>query len=147
MTDKQYAAHRLRKGRWSNAGQIYMVTTVTKGRRPVFADFVTARMLIQTMRRDELIGSHSTLCYVVMPDHLHWLLQLQDESLSRLVGRIKSLSAKRLGRPLWQRGFYDHALRQEEDIQDLARYIVANPLRAGLVSRIGDYPHWDAVWL
>ncbi|MFV3290267.1 transposase, partial [Pseudomonas sp. NY11955] len=29
----------------------------------------------------------------------------------------------------------------------VARYIVANPIRAGLVSRVGDYPHWDAVWL
>jgi putative transposase len=29
----------------------------------------------------------------------------------------------------------------------IARYIVANPLRAGLVERLGDYPHWDAVWL
>jgi hypothetical protein len=29
----------------------------------------------------------------------------------------------------------------------LARYIVANPLRAGLVEHLGDYPHWDAVWL
>ncbi|MES9878966.1 MAG: transposase, partial [Candidatus Sedimenticola sp. 1PA] len=33
------------------------------------------------------------------------------------------------------------------DIKELARYIVANPLRGGLVESIGDYPHWDAMWL
>jgi REP element-mobilizing transposase RayT len=47
----------------------------------------------------------------------------------------------------WQRGFYDYAIRQDEDLKKLARYIVANPLRAGLVESIGDYPHWDAKWL
>jgi putative transposase len=38
-------------------------------------------------------------------------------------------------------------VRKEDDLVGLARYLVANPLRAGLVQRIGEYPHWDAVWL
>jgi putative transposase len=38
-------------------------------------------------------------------------------------------------------------LRHEDDLAKLPRYIVANPLRAGLVERVGDYSHWDAVWL
>ncbi len=147
MTEKRYASHRLRDGRWSSSGQIYLVTTVTNGRLPVFADFSAARTLIQVIRQDELRGSHQTLCFVVMPDHLHWLLQLQNEDLTRLVGRVKSISAKRLGRPIWQKGFHDHALRREEDVRSVARYVVSNPLRAGLVERAGDYPHWDAVWI
>jgi putative transposase len=53
---------------------------------------------------------------------------------------------KRTGK-LWQRGFYDHALRKDEDVLKLARYIVANPIRAGIINKIGDYPLWDAVWL
>ncbi|MNO00306.1 hypothetical protein D3C81_2201730 [compost metagenome] len=60
-------------------------------------------------------------------------------AINRLTGNI--------GRPLWQRGFHDHALRREEDLAAVARYVVANPLRAKLVPRLGDYPHWDAVWL
>ncbi|SDP85280.1 REP element-mobilizing transposase RayT [Ectopseudomonas guguanensis] len=147
MTEKRYAAHKLRDGRWSSSGQIYLVTTVTNGRIPVFADFSAARTLIRVIRQDEQLGSHQTLCFVVMPDHLHWLLQLQSEDLARLVGRVKSISAKRLGRPIWQKGFHDHALRREEDVRSVARYVVANPLRAGLVQRVGDYPHWDAVWI
>ncbi len=43
--------------------------------------------------------------------------------------------------------FHDRAMRKEEDLKAAARYIVANPLRAGLVERCGDYPLWDAVWL
>ncbi|TBV01543.1 REP-associated tyrosine transposase [Phytopseudomonas dryadis] len=145
--DTRHAAHRLRLGRWSSIGQMYMVTTVTLNRAPVFSDFHAARMLVDTLRQDASRGSHQTLCYVIMPDHLHWLLQLQHGSLSQLVGRIKSLSARRFGKPLWQKGFHDHALRHEEDVRGIARYMVANPLRAGLVNRLGDYPHWDAAWL
>ena len=48
---------------------------------------------------------------------------------------------------MWQAAFHDHALRKEENLHEIARYIVANPLRAGLVSSLAEYPHWDAVWL
>jgi len=48
---------------------------------------------------------------------------------------------------LWQKGYFDRALRREEDLKAMARYIVANPLRAGLVEHIGQYPLWDAIWL
>ncbi len=90
-----------------------------------------------------------------MPDHLHWLLQLRENGeLSQVVQLVKSVSAHAINRqvklPLprvWQPGFHDHALRKEEDVRAVARYVVANPLRAGLVQRIGDYPHWNAIWL
>jgi putative transposase len=64
-------------------------------------------------------------------------------------GRTALRVNRRLGRvgPRWQKTYYDHALRAEEDLRAQARYIVANPLRAGLVTDIGQYPHWDAVWL
>ena len=48
---------------------------------------------------------------------------------------------------MWQEGFHDRALRQEADLRKAARYVVANPLRAGLVTDLGDYPLWDAVWV
>ena len=89
-----------------------------------------------------------------MPDHLHWLFQLQaSASLSEVMKIYKARSARAikhyLGRrgAFWQKAFYDHALREEEDLISIARYIVANPLRAGLVSHIGEYPHWDSIWL
>ena len=83
-----------------------------------------------------------------MPDHLHWLMSLGDAAaLSLVVRAVKSLSTREIGRPVWQRGFHDRALRREADLRQAARYIVANPLHAGIVSRVGEYPHWDAVWL
>ncbi|UQY34390.1 transposase [Pseudomonas fulva] len=147
MSVEHSAGHRLRLGRWSVPGQYYLITTVTAHRKPIFNDFHLARMLIRIIQQDALAGSHTTLCYVVMPDHLHWLFDLRQGTLSNLVGRVKSLSAKYYGGKIWQKGFHDHALRKEEDVLDVARYIVANPIRAGLVTRAGDYPHWDAIWL
>lgn len=60
---------------------------------------------------------------------------------------LKGRSAHAIGKPIWQANYHDHAVRKEEDLKEIARYIVANPLRAKLVSRIGDYSLWDAVWL
>ena len=141
----------LRKGRYSETGRVYFVTFTTSGRRPVFRNFDCARVLIGVLHDEPRVES---LAFVVMPDHAHWLLGLTGETPLRAVMKsVKGRSAHRLNRLLghrgrfWQPGFYDHALRRDEDVVSIARYIVANPLRARLVKRLGDYPHWDAVWL
>lgn len=73
--------------------------------------------------------------------------------LAEIMKKFKGCSALELNRALgmrgtfWQHGYYDHALRNEEDIKQIARYIVANPLRAGLVDKIEMYPYWDAKWV
>ncbi len=138
----------LRRGRISEPGRVYLVTTVTHDREPLFTKLRKARHLAATLRSSDERGHSWTLCYVVMPDHLHWLFELAGtRSLSATVGALKALSARRIGHPVWQPGFHDHAVRRDEDLRTLARYVVGNPLRAGLVDSIGDYPFWDAVWL
>ncbi len=83
-----------------------------------------------------------------MPDHLHWLFALgEKQDLSGVVSTAKSNSGRTLGGSIWQPGFHDRAIRKEEDVLPAARYLVANPLRAGLVRRVGDYPFWYAMWL
>mgnify|MGYP000287619504 FL=1 len=91
-----------------------------------------------------------------MPDHAHWLISLGPaSSLSGFVGALKRESARavreaactEIGRPLWMSSFHDRALRDTDDVLAVARYIVANPLRAGLVKRLGDYPFWNALWV
>jgi putative transposase len=146
MKDKPHGRD-LRKGRFSEPSRIYHVTATTVERRPVFADFHSARVLINALRQESERGRAHTMAFVVMPDHLHWLMQLEKGVLSQVVGAVKSVCAHRLGQQVWQAGFYDHALRAEEDVLATAPYVIANPLRAGLVDAIADYPHWDAIWL
>ena len=144
----RFASHRLRRGRVSEVGRPYLITATTAQCQPLFADWQAARTLVAALREEADLGSAHTLAYVVMPDHLHWLLHLGDgAALADVVGRVKAVVAHRLGGPVWQAGFHDHAVRMEEDLAQIARYVVLNPVRAGLVRRVGDYPHWDAVWL
>jgi REP-associated tyrosine transposase len=141
-------AKNLRKGRYSSANQVYLITTVTQYREPIFNDFYAARTMVQLLMNEQLLGRADTLAFVIMPDHLHWLMTLSGQvGLSQVMQSLKTLSAKKIGQPVWQASFHDHALRREDDLPATARYIVANPLRAGLVQHIGDYPHWDAIWL
>jgi REP element-mobilizing transposase RayT len=145
----------LRKCRCSEAHRAYFITTVLAQREQrLFADLSLARVVISEMRRLHEAEVLHSLAWVVMPDHVHWLFQLGDlVTLSTAMKAFKARSAQRLNEklvrsgPIWQKAYYDHALRGDEDMQGIARYIVGNPLRAGLVDRIGDYPHWDAVWL
>jgi putative transposase len=82
-----------------------------------------------------------------MPDHVHWLFELKRSSLSQSVKRVKSIFTSRGIERVWDYGFYDHAIRSDESLINVARYIVANPLRTGLVDKVGDYSHWDSIWL
>ena len=152
MTTRFNSCH-LRKGRYSEFGGIYLLTAVVREREPIFRDFNLGRLLVRSFRYAEEEQLARSLAWVVMPDHFHWLIELQGTCLGDLVRRTKSRATgavnRRLQRTgaLWQSSFHDRAIRREEDLQSVARYIVANPLRAGLVTRVGDYPLWDAIWL
>jgi len=143
----------LRKGRYSEVGQVYLLTVVVDQRVAVFADWRLGRLLVEQLRLAEASGMVRSQAFVLMPDHLHWLVELKRGSLAELMCRVKSRSCRSInlccgsnGR-LWQRGYHDRALRRDENLQATARYIVMNPLRAGLVRRLGDYPLWEAVLL
>lgn len=88
----------------------------------------------------------------VMPDHVPLLLAPAVENLIDLIGRWKSYTThlvkvqEKIGR-LWQRSFYDHGLRKEEDLVKVAEYIVSNPVRKGLVENVKDYPFVWHKWM
>ena len=74
--------------------------------------------------------------YVIMPNHVHLLLQIHSDSngrsmiaptISTVVRLMKGTVSKQAGFPIWQKGFYDHVIRSEEDYQDIWNYIEGNP--------------------
>ena len=76
--------------------------------------------------------------YVVMPNHIHMILwihagdsgrMISAPTISTVVGQMKRWAAKQSGVPLWQRSYYDHIIRGEEDHRAAAEYIDANPAR------------------
>jgi REP element-mobilizing transposase RayT len=144
----------LRKGRYSENGQIYFVTMVTQNRIPYFSDFFMARKAIQQIALLHQEQKLYSLAWVIMPDHIHWLFQLTENNpLSKVVNLFKGRTARLLSKNIknkekfWQSAYYDHAIRKDENIKQIARYIVANPIRAKLVTKVENYSHWDADWL
>ena len=144
----------LRKGRVSLANHVYLITTTTINRQRFFDEFNAGCVAARCFENAAILGDAKMLAWVLMPDHAHWLLQLgEKDELGNVVNRLKSSSSRLTNRVfnrrgmLWEPGYHDHALRAEEDLLDTARYIIVNPLRAGLVKRVGDYPFWDAIWV
>jgi putative transposase len=145
-------AHHLRKGRATEANRIYLITIVCAQRKTIFADIHCGRTVVRELQRIE--DNAKTLCFVIMPDHIHWLMQLDNDlELSRCAQKFKGNVTRELHKrqlvngKIWEPSFHDSAIRRERDLLATARYIVANPLRAGLVNTLRDYPLWDAVWL
>lgn len=143
-----YQSSRLRKGRASIPGQAYLITSTTHERNPLFQDPLKARILCQSFLKMDALALSRTLCFVVMPDHFHWMMVLgEGRSLSQVVKMYKNRTARMLGGRIWQTGFHDRAIRREEDLLPVARYVVANPVRAGIVKSVREYSYWDAIWL
>jgi putative transposase len=144
---------RLRKGRFSLDGQPYLVTFTTRGRWPLFKEPEAAMAACAAITDARLWRHADLLAWVLMPDHWHGLIALRGEPLSRSVQRLKCNAARRVNQTrrasghVWASAFQDHALRKDEDILQAARYIITNPIRAGLSRRVGDYPYWNCVWL
>ena len=75
--------------------------------------------------------------YVIMPNHVHAIIRIErtDDSgrmisaptLSTVVGQMKRWVSKQLGRPIWQKSFYDHVIRNEKEYLDDWNYIHQNP--------------------
>nr|CAG34267.1 hypothetical protein [Stenotrophomonas maltophilia] len=130
----------------------YVLTTVVRHRRPVFEDPRCATCLVGALRYVERMGLSRSFAWVVMPDHLHWLMQLRDGSLARMIGTVKSRSSRLLGQqfgiqtPLWQPSYFDHAVRSEEALRRHALYILGNPIRAGLTLHLDEYPFAWCRW-
>jgi REP element-mobilizing transposase RayT len=148
-----FQTRQTRIGRYSERGRIYLITAVTRNRELFFSDRRIGILVAEQFEEAQEIGLVTSLAWVVMPDHFHWLVELRQKSLSEVAARTKSKSNHLVNKALmrtgsiWQRGFHDRALRREEDLKAVARYIVLNPVRAGLVKRVRDYPLWGAVWV
>ncbi len=144
----------LRHGRASLAGQIYLVTFTTRHRKPFFSEATLAGTASKALTDPIAWQRSRLLAWVLMPDHWHGLIELgNEEELSSIVRRIKSNSARCLRMEIpdmhavWARAFHDRALRTGQDVLQAARYVVLNPVRAGLAPRLHGYPYWDAAWL
>ena len=143
--EPQRRSIRLVADRYSEPGRVFSITLCVRDRRPVFNDGVFARHTIDFLRALSTMTGARLYAYCLMPDHVHLLLGPSPAiSVPGFVGRWKTLCAREWLRrtnqaSFWRRSFFDHALRQDEDLLRVGNYILMNPVRAGLVERPDDY--------
>ena len=124
----------------------YSLTFCTHRREPFFANATIVDLVLAQISRAATENQFAILAYCFMPDHLHLLVEGQSDAsdCKKFIARAKQYSGfyfkQAHRRTLWQRYGFEHVLRDEELSLVVARYIVANPLRAGLVQRVEDYP-------
>ena len=77
-----------------------------------------------------------------MPDHVHLILSFPEigKRVQTIMSKWKEWTAKSLDIE-WQRDFFEHRLRRDESFREKADYVLANPVRAGLVKKVEDWPY------
>jgi len=143
---------RLPRESYQIPSQIFSITICTPNRRSLFQNGKYGELVTSSLAAGPFGKQTERFAFCLMPDHLHLLLAPKESDLIDLINRWKSFSANLVRRngligPCWQRGFYDHALRKEEDIRNTAEYIVNNPVRSGLVKGWGEYPFSWHRWM
>ena len=128
----------------------YFVTVCVLDRRPVFSDAAVVESALSHFLKQAATFACAIVAYCFMPDHVHLLIDgtMDNTDLKSFVARAKQKSgfdfaAGRRHR-LWQKGYYDRVLRDDEPIPDVIRYIIENPVRAGLVIEPREYPFWGS---
>jgi putative transposase len=122
---------------------VYFVTLCTQNRRKVLANAAVHSVLVD-YGHGGLPNSCALGRYVIMPDHIHLFIAGADDfdlgvwvrGLKRVVAA--AVSGGRGG--LWQRGFFDHLIRNSESYSEKWDYVLENPVRAGLVSSADKWP-------
>ncbi len=118
----------------------------TRGREKLFVSAAAVETVLLQFLRAAAETHVAIVAYCFMPDHVHLLvLGMGDDSdVRRFIRLAKQYSghaySNRYARRLWQRLAYERVLRSGEAVDVAARYILWNPVRAGLVKNAEDYP-------
>jgi putative transposase len=136
---------RLKHFDYSNQA-VYITTDIYK-QRSFFISDVRVNAIYEALDEVYPISDFKIKGFVIMPTHCHFIIVSQNNDLSNIMHDVKGLSAFKaldcdlIDAKLWQRGFYDHVIRNRKDLIEKLNYIHQNPIRAGLVKDLSDYKH------
>ena len=129
---------------WVDPGKACYFITICCARREInqLAHQQVAGDLFETIKHRNAKGIWYAHLALVMPDHVHLLLWFPEieRRVQTIVSKWREWTAKTLNIER-QRDFFEHRLRKEESLREKADYILANPVRAGLVERTEDWPY------
>ena len=139
----------LRAGRHFTAHHHFHITMVTDRRQTLFQNKDAAKTLIEFMRYQHDVGNVKSFAFVIMPDHVHWLIESIDGRYDRCIQQVKSRTSRSLQRKVWQRNYFDKEIQTERQLHQTIHYILRNPIEAKLTHSLKDYPYWGlhADWI
>jgi REP element-mobilizing transposase RayT len=125
---------------------VFFITFCTHQRRKLLASDAMHKAFITFATKACSDHNIAVGRYVIMPDHFHLFVRGPDDfQLGLWVGMLKQALAKHVTltttSPIWQRGFFDHLLRSDENYSQKWNYVWENPVRAGLVTKADDWPY------
>lgn len=135
----------LRRGRCSQPSAEYFLTICTQAGRAGLVTQPVADAILHEARAMSADGTWILLCAVIMPDHLHLLINLGERlALGKAVQRMKAKTSVTLrARGLvWERNIFDRQIRPGDDRLAVFRYIYLNPYQAGLLSSSDRWPYY-----
>jgi putative transposase len=145
------------------AGGTYFFTLVTHQRAPILTTPLGRSCLRKALQMEQLQSPFEIFAIVLLPDHLHtvWTLPRGDadyslrwagikERFTRMYragggrpGKVSESRRKRREQGVWQRRFWEHTCRDDQDLNRFVDYLHWNPRKHGLVARVRDYP-WSS---
>ncbi|MCC7300832.1 MAG: transposase [Verrucomicrobia bacterium] len=120
---------------------LYFVTFNTLHRKPLLAQKEVFKAFVAYAEKNASSG-RAIGRFVIMPDHIHLFVRIgRDSKLNDFVRLLKQVLTNELGlKDVWQPGFFDHLLRHSESYSEKWNYVRKNPVRAGLVEQVEDWP-------
>ena len=123
--------------RYYTPGRVYFVTSVTYCRAPLLIDHFS--IFWEAVERSLDRVRFEIIAWVVLPEHFHMILDPKDNDLSGILRRLKLSFANQFYRQqdhsqgaIWQRRFWDHIIRDQEDMNRHIDYVHYNPVKHGL---------------
>jgi putative transposase len=131
-----------------SSSRVFFATTKTSMARRLLQSERNAMLLIDVLRVNVAAGRFQLHDFVIMPDHLHLLMTLPGEmTIEKALQLIKGGFSYRLKKEfgyegeIWQRGFFEVRINNEQSFSRHREYIVQNPVKAGLVATAEQYPY------
>jgi putative transposase len=124
----------------------YFLTICAESRQQFFTSRECGDSVCAELLRTAAGYTCAVIAYCLMPDHLHALIEgvAENSDFRKFVAMFKQRTSyahrRRSEKKLWQEGYYDHVLRDEEPAIGVAAYILHNPIRAGLSRTLEGYP-------
>ena len=141
--------HRLDPGAYVGVRR-YFLTICTDRRGRYFTDSQIVEMAALQIHQSADREGFEILVCCFMPDHMHAVVTARVDAadfprFARLAKQRSGFQFVRMrGRRLWQASYFDRTMRSDEDLAAVIRYIIENPVRAGLASAPAEYPYWGS---